>query len=202
MSRPITFTGLASGVDSGAIVDQLMTIERRPSVALQGSIDAAGARITALAGIQASLNALRAAEQGLRGPGAFAAAPSATSSDPARVAVTATADAVQTSYSVTVEQLARADVVTQGSSLAAAGAADVLHLTGGGSAVDVAVGAGDSIETIASRVNATGGGVAASVVGGKLRLTSTTTGAAAAIAVSSDGSLAADLAFTEHAGRA
>ena len=146
--------------------------------------------------MRSRLTALRGAEQALRGAGVFSARPIATSSDPARIVATASGSAVKASFSVTVSALARADVRTQSTALAAAGAADTLHLASGATSVDVSIAAGDSIATIASKINTIGGGVSASVVDGKLRLTSRDTGAANAVSLTSDGSLAADLGLT------
>jgi flagellar hook-associated protein 2 len=87
--------------------------------------------------------------------------------------------------------------VTQGGSITSAATDDVLHIrVGTGSTIDVAVAAGDSLDSIASKINSTVDiPVYASVVNSKLVLTSKTTGAANTIAVTSDGSLAADLGF-------
>jgi len=189
----LNFTGLASGIDTNAIVTGLMAVERRPVDRLQRSADLAGARLTGLAAMRTKLDALRGAEQALRGAGVFTPRPVATSSDAARVTATATSAAVKGSFAVTVEALARADVTTQSTSLAAAGADDVLHVASGGTSFDVAVAAGDGIGAIAAKINGAGGGVAASVVDGRLRLTAGATGAASAVALTSDGSLAGDL---------
>jgi flagellar hook-associated protein 2 len=193
MAAGLNFTGLASGIDTNAIVTALMAVERRPVDVLQRRADLAGARLTGLAAMRAKLDALRGAEQALRGAGVFTPRPVATSSDGARVAATATATAVKGSFAVTVEALARADVKTQSTSLAAAGADDVLHVASGGTTFDVAVAAGDGIAAIAAKINGANGGVAASVVDGRLRIGAGTTGAAAAVALTSDGSLAGDL---------
>ena len=134
----------------------------------------------------------------MRGAGVFSPRPVATSSDTARVVATAGTTAVKGSFAVTVEALARADVRTQSSALTAASADDTLHVASGATAFDVAVAAGDGIATIAQKINAAGGGVAASVVDGRLRLTATATGAAAAVALSSDGSLAGDLGMASR----
>ena len=192
----LNFTGLASGIDTNAIVTALMAVERRPVDRLQHSADLASARLTGLAAMRGTLDALRGAEQAVRGAGVFTPRPVATSSDTARVVATASATAVKGSFAVTVEALARADVRTQSSSLTAAAADDTLHVASGSSAFDVAIAAGDGIATIAQKINAANGGVGASVVDGRLRLTSTATGAAAAVALTSDGALASDLGMT------
>jgi flagellar hook-associated protein 2 len=192
----LSFTGLSSGIDTDAVVSSLMAFERRPVDRLQRSADLAGARLAGLADMRSRLVALRGAEQGLRGAGVFSPRPIATSSDPARIVATATASAVKASFSVTVGALARADVRTQSSTLGAAAGNDTLHLSSGATSFDVLVTAGDSIATIASKINTVGGSVSASVVDGHLRLTSRNTGAANAVALTSDGSLAADLGVT------
>ena len=189
----LNFTGLASGIDTDAIVTALMAVERRPIDRFQHSADLAGARLAGLAAMRARLDTLRGAEQAMRGAGVFTPRPVATSSDTARVVATAGTTAVKGSFAVTVEALARADVRTQSSALTAASADDTLHVASGATAFDVAVAAGDGIATIAQKINAAGGGVAASVVDGRLRLTATASGAAAAVALSSDASLAGDL---------
>ena len=189
----LSFTGISSGIDTDAIVTSLMAIERRPVDRLQRSADLASARLAGLADMRSRLTALRGAEQALRGAGVFSPRPIATSSDAARIVATASASAVKASFSVTVSALARADVRTQSSTLASATAADTLHLAAGASSIDVSVAAGDSMATIAAKINTVGGAVSASVVDGHLRLTSKDTGAANAVSLSSDGSLAADL---------
>src|SRR5215470_11622576 len=124
----LSFTGLASGIDTDAIVTALMAVERRPIDRLQQSADLATARLSGLAAMRAKLDTLRGAEQAIRGAGVFTPRPVATSSDTARIAATATATAVKGSFAVTVEALARADVRTQSSSLTAAAADDTLHV--------------------------------------------------------------------------
>jgi flagellar hook-associated protein 2 len=189
----LSFTGISSGIDTDAIVTSLMAIERRPVDRLQRSADLAGARLAGLADMRSRLAVLRGVEQTLRGAGVFTPRPLATSSDAARVVATATTGAVKASFAVTVTALARSDVRTQSTSLIAAAAADTLHVATGAATFDVAVAAGDSIGTIASKINGANGGVSASVVEGRLRLTARETGAANAVALSSDGSLASDL---------
>src|SRR5262245_57040767 len=120
----LNFTGLASGIDTDAIVTALMAVWRRPVDRLQQRADLATARLSGLAAMRAKLDALRGAEQAVRGAGVFTPRPVATSSDTARIVATAGASAVKGSFAVTVEALARADVRTQSSSLTAAGAAD------------------------------------------------------------------------------
>lgn len=190
--------GLASGLDTNTIIDQLMAIERRPLVRLQQRELVERARQNALRDVQTRLQNLQAAADALRSPSLWADTQTVESSDPTKVAVARVAGAAAGAYDLTIEQLARAHQITQGSSLSAASADDVLHVqVGSGTAVDVAIAAGDSLQTIADKINGTTDTpVYASVVNGKLVLTGKATGAANTISVTSDGTLAADLAFT------
>src|SRR5215207_8603276 len=159
MASGLTFTGLASGIDTDAIVAALMDVERLPQQRLQQRIDGSTARLAGLQDMRTKLGALRDAATSLRGAGTFRPGPWASSSDTARLTATAGASAVKASYSVEVAQLARAEVRTQSSSLSAAAVDDVLHL-GAGATFDVAVQAGDTIAAIAGKNNAAGGDVA------------------------------------------
>ena len=148
----LSFTGISSGIDTDAIVTSLMAIERRPVDRLQRSADLASARLAGLADMRSRLAALRGAEQALRGAGVFSPRPIATSSDPARIVATASASAVKASFSVTVSALARADVRTQSTALAARPRPPTRCTSrAGASSIDVSVAAGDSIGTIAPR---------------------------------------------------
>src|ERR1039457_1197390 len=65
-SSPITFSGLASGIDTKSIVSQLMTLERQPEVLLEGQkstlqsesdiFNALNTALTSLQGAVAGMN--------------------------------------------------------------------------------------------------------------------------------------------------
>lgn len=191
--------GLASGLDTSSMIEQLMAIERRPQVRIQQRQHVEEARQSALRDVLTRLSNLKTAAAGLRDPTIWSDTQTVESSDPARLTATRTAGAAAGAYDLTITQLARAHQVTQGGMLTQAAADDVLHVAvGSGAAIDVTVSAGDTLETIAGKLSSTTDiPVYASVVNGKLVLTGKTTGAASTIAVTSDGSLAADLAFAE-----
>lgn len=191
----ISFSGLGSGLDTGAIVKSLMQIEREPVTRLEQRIEASKARVARLDDLRTRLEGVRTAAAGLRDADAFRPQPSARSSDASRVAGTADASAPRATYAIEVRETARAGVSTQGSSVAAAASADVLHVSAGAT-FDVAIDAGDDIATVARKINDANGGASASVVDGKLRLTSRETGAANGPSLTSDGGLAASLGMT------
>lgn len=190
--------GLASGLDTNTIIDQLMSIERQPLVALQQREAVETARQNALQDVQTRLQSLQIAADALRDPATWDDTQEVDSSDTSKIAVSRFAGAAAGSYDLTVDHLARAHQITQGSALTAAAASDVLHIqVGAGSSINVSVAAGDSLDTIAAKINATTDiPVYASVVNSKLVLTGKTTGAANTISVTSDGTLATDLGFT------
>jgi flagellar hook-associated protein 2 len=193
----INFGGLASGLDTNKIVDQLMSIERQPLTRLQQRQTLEEARMRAFSDVRSRLTSLASATADLRDAGAWADVQSVESSDTTRVAATRTGGAAAGGYEITVTQLARAYQITQQSSATAASADDTLHLAiGAGSTINVVILSGDSLETIAGKINGSSGiGVYASIVSSKLVLSGKATGSAASIAVTSDGALAADLNF-------
>src|SRR4051812_50143792 len=86
----INFGGLASGLDTNTIVDQLMAIERQPQNRLklrQGQIDA---RKSALSDIQSRLKNLQLAAQDLKSPLLWLDTQSIDLNDPTKVAATRT----------------------------------------------------------------------------------------------------------------
>jgi len=123
--------------------------------------------------------------------------PIAGCSDSSRVAVVRTGGAAAGGYSIGVSRLARAQQMTQGSSATAASADSTLTIqVGSGAAIDVALTAGDTLQTVADKINGSSGmGAYASVVNSKLVLSGRTTGAANTISVT--GPAAADFGFTQ-----
>jgi flagellar hook-associated protein 2 len=75
---------------------------------------------------------------------------------------------------------------------------DTLHITAGGVTANVVVTTGMSMAQVATAVNATNGGVIATVVDGKLRLSAKDTGVTGGtVAITSDGATATALGFTK-----
>jgi len=122
-----------------------------------------------------------------------------TSSNPTAVSAILTGGAAAGGFSIGVQRLASADQVTQQTTLATANGDDTLHIqVGSGAVANVSISSGDTLATIASKINAnTSSQVYASVVNGKLVLSGQVTGAANTIAVTSDSTLATDLGMTQ-----
>src|SRR3954449_9000169 len=104
----ISFGGLASGLDTNTIVDQLMAIERQPQNRLklkQGQIDA---RKSALGDVMSRLKNLRLAAQDLKSTTLWLDTQSVDVNDTTKIAATRTGGAGTGGYQVTVTTLASA----------------------------------------------------------------------------------------------
>jgi flagellar hook-associated protein 2 len=101
-------TGLASGLDTGKIVSQMMEIQKRPLTALQHQQEKLTARNTQLTTIQRSLKKVNDDVLVLLDPRIYRGTQKATSSDSTRVAASTTTGAGVGGYQVAVTQLANA----------------------------------------------------------------------------------------------
>jgi flagellar hook-associated protein 2 len=191
--------GIATGLDTNSIIDQLLALDRQPETLLTRQSTVETARQAALKAIQTSMQSLQTAAQAMRDPSVWANSQTVTSSNPTAVSAVLTGGAAAGGFQIGVQRLASADQVTQGTSLAAANGDDVLHIqVGSGAVANVSVSSGDTLATIASKINAnTSSQVYASVVNNKLVLSGQVTGAANTIAVTSDSTLASDLGMSQ-----
>ena len=191
--------GIASGLDTNTIIGQLLAIERQPEVRALQQQHVEEARQNALRDVNTRLTNLQTAIAGLRDVSTWGDVQSVTSSDSANLGVVRTGGAAPGGYQVQVTQLARAHQVTQSTALAAAGEDDTMHIAvGTGTAVDVDIKSGDTLDTIAAKINGTSGvQVYASVVNSKLVLSGKVTGQANTISVTSENGIEDDLGFSE-----
>lgn len=189
----LSFSGLATGIDTASIVAALMRIERLPIDRVQTQKKELTARQGVFQEINGLLTKLRDAAAGMYAPGALQAK-TATAADPSIVAASAGATAASGTYNVVVTALAQAE--TTASKVAPnLIAGRTLDITVGGNSISVTVEAGDTLEAFAARINASdGAGVAASVVNDRLVLISRESGAGGAITLA--GNAAAGLGFT------
>jgi flagellar hook-associated protein 2 len=104
---PLASTGIGSGLDVNAIVDKLMSIERRPLEALALQQAAFKSKISAFGVVKSALAALQTAVKGLTANGAFRGM-SATISDTTLATLAAGSGAVAGSHSIEVTALAQA----------------------------------------------------------------------------------------------
>lgn len=173
MASPLlNIGGLASGLDTNAIVDQLMAIERVPRTKLDTQAALVRARQSLLADFQTKLRSVEAAARDLRSVGLWTQTQSVESSDPTRVLASSATGAGVGGYQVEVSQLANASQRTYAFTRPAA--AGTITIDGH----DTAVAAGASLSDLVTAINSDARATvyAAATDSGTLVLSSRTTG--------------------------
>jgi flagellar hook-associated protein 2 len=159
MASTINFGGLASGLDTNTIVDQLMAIERQPQNRLKLRQSEIDARKSALSDIATRLKNLRTAAADLKSPTLWLDTQTVDVNDSTKIAATRTGPAATGGYQVTVTSLASA--YQRWYTYTPSASAD--QITVGGRTYDVEAGA--DLTTVANTINAdTSGTVYASAV--------------------------------------
>ncbi len=185
MAGEISFGGLSSGLDTNAIIQQLMRLERQPLVALERRRSDLEAQRTKLQDLASAVRGLETAAEALSTYDELALF-EATSSDESVATAAIGGDAPAGTYQVEVTALAQIDrnysAALGGGALGLADG-DTLELTIDGEVTSVAFEAGDTLDDVASRINASGAAAWATVVGdgeggGRLLVASEETGAA------------------------
>jgi len=161
----VSFSGLATGLDTANIVDQLVEIKRLPIYRLQSRRKGFEAQISALGKFKSKLLALQEAAQKLDTASEFGAT-KAVSSDEDILKVTTGSDAVPGNYDIVVNTLARAQKsVSQGfdTPLNDVGTGTV-SFDVGGTVTTLDISSFTNYEALADRINAEVDGVNASIV--------------------------------------
>ncbi len=194
----ISFSGLGSGIDTASIVTQLMKLERAPIDRIELDKKTLNTKKGVVQEINTLLGKLRDAAAEMYKPNALAAK-TATAADTSILGASATNAAAAGTYNVVVTSLAQAHTMASGAAPALT-AGQTLSIGVGGTTVDVAVEAGDDLQTFADRINGTDdAGVSASVINDRLVLIAKESGSASAISVG--GTAAAGFGFaTTQAG--
>lgn len=158
----ISFSGLGSGIDTNSIIDQLLTVERRPESLIKLEQQRLQQKQTAYNGVSAQLIGLQSTSYTLNALRAFDLV-TANSSDTTVATVSAQTGAQTGAHSLTVTHLAQAQKV---SSTAQSSQTAPLGYTGqiivNGKAINVQ--ASDSLQTLAANINAAQPGVNASII--------------------------------------
>ncbi|MBP7567084.1 MAG: flagellar filament capping protein FliD [Burkholderiaceae bacterium] len=205
----ISSIGIGSNLPVEDIITKLVAVEKQPLANLQTKATLITSKISAYGQIQSLASSLNSAVTALGKPATWQAV-SVRSSD--STAVTATASSTSPpapgSYSLSVQQLARAQSAASASiaSGAPVGAGTLSiqlgtwsgtsFAAGAAAAIDVEVTDTDTLSTIASRINAAGAGVTATVMsdasGQRLLLRSDSTGEASGFRIQVDEGAADD----------
>jgi len=199
----ISSPGIGSGLDVKSIVSQLVAIEKQPLTNLKVQAATVQTRISVFGQIKSLVSTLSDAASRLGSLTTFNAV-KANSSNTKAVSATAIGGTAANSFSVKVENLAKAQATASGALLPVGGAlgAGTLRLQlgawtvvpasftpqVGGGQVDIEVSASDTVSDLASKINGAGAGVSATVLndvsGERLLLRSTSTGVAAGFELS------------------
>ena len=107
-TSPLSVSGLASGLDTSAIISELMAVEREPVDHLDEDKLKLQGQQSALQSLQSALKQLSFSVSEFGLPSLFESSQAVTSSEPARVSATATTGAAVGGYEVEVTALASA----------------------------------------------------------------------------------------------
>jgi flagellar hook-associated protein 2 len=149
----IQLSGLVSGIDTGAIIDQLMTVEKLPRTKITLDQDATTKRQGLLTDISTKLTSLKFANDDLKSALSWLDTQTAESADPSKFTVTRTAGAAPGGYDVSVDQLASAERQTY--SFASPGADGTLNIANadGTARASVNLKAGATVDDAVSAIN-------------------------------------------------
>jgi flagellar hook-associated protein 2 len=164
MAGSLALSGLASGVDTASIVDQLIAIDRQGTTRIQDRQYAVKGQQSALKGIASKLAALKTAANALAGDSNWKPTQTVESTD-ARVAVTQTGGAGIGGHSLQVNRLASS--AQRGYALpgGTAGTLTITSASDSNNTMSVAVAADATMQQIAAAINAKASGpVVAAVV--------------------------------------
>ena len=157
-----TASGIASGIDTNAIVTQLVAIESQPITTLQRSQSALKSQVSQLGSLASQLSALNSAAKALS-TGVVQVGVSSTNTG---FSAAADATATEGNYAVQATALAKTAKARSQGYATAATAVDggTLHLDVRGTGYDVVIANGTSLQALATQLNASGAPVIASVV--------------------------------------
>ena len=196
-SPTISFSGLASGIDTTSVITQLAATAQKPVALLQSKEVGFTTQLGDWQNFNTQLSALQTAATALNQPSTYTTA-SATSSNPAVASITTLPGATFGSHALSVTQLAQAQKVVSSSvssSSTALGKSGSFTLNG----KTIQVNSSDALADISVKINAAKTGVSATVVNVgpndfRITLTSNQTGAVNSIAAAdSSGTVLSDL---------
>lgn len=193
----ISSPGIGSGLDVNSIITQLVAVERQPIDALKTKATKIQAQLSEYGKLKSAISTFRDASLKLTDNATWGLA-TGTSSDSAAAGVSVASGATPGSYSLQVLALAKSQSLASGvfaGPTATPGAGTLRIELGswdsgqtaftpktGSTALDITVGATDTLAQVRDKINAAGAGVTATIVtdanGSRLLLRSQATGAA------------------------
>lgn len=185
----ISFGGIASGLDTGAIITALVNEAKQPMDLLTQQQSDYKSQSTKLSNINTKLTALQDAAKALDTK-TEALGNTVTSSDTSVLSATAIGGAAMGSFSIQVTSVAQAErsyssTFSSSSQAGLAGTGTLSIAVGSNTAVNVDITADDTLNTIAQKINSSGANVSAGIFydgsNYRLQVTGTQTGKANAI---------------------
>jgi flagellar hook-associated protein 2 len=197
----INLTGLATGLDTSALIDNLMAIERQPRTRIAAQQTAQLSAKSSLQAVSDALKKLQTAGQALSDPAIFGNKQAAQIGNAQTATATIVSGAPTGGYTLQVDRLARSSQASYAFTPPAA--ATTIDVAGAGWADSIAIGAGEASADLVARINGDPAlHVVASVttVDGQERLSfaSRATGAASGFTASSAGVLSDEQSTAGH----
>lgn len=202
----ISFGGLATGLDTGSIITQLVELKRAPIYRLENDISGYQSQLKALSTLKSKLIALQDAAHDLDTSNEFSSL-TASSGDEDFLTVEASSDASPGSYTFEIRSLATAQKeVSQGyDSLTDSIGSGIMSFTVNGETTDLNLTGFNSLDSLKDEINNNVDGVSASIVydgnetgGYHLVLSSSETGEDAAFSVDVSGMSGGTTPLFEH----
>ncbi|MGF1468330.1 MAG: flagellar filament capping protein FliD [Sandaracinaceae bacterium] len=191
----ITFSGLATGLDTTALIESLLQVERVPIQRLEDQKAALSSQSSKLGSLRTRLKSLESAMEDLTDREDLLAARVSTS-DETVARATVSGEPTLGGIDLEVTALAQAtriysDGVAAPDQAGLLGAGTITIQVGADAPVDVVVDAADTLETLAGKIDDSGAGVSAAVIfdgtSYRLRVAGDETGAARAVAITEAG---------------
>ena len=162
----INFSGLATGIDTGALIDGLMKVEHRPIDLLQNQESGLQNKLSLFNDLNSKLAALNTAAQNLSTSSRFFVNKASSSADSV-LGATAGSNAVAGNHSITVNSLARG--TTQASATFSSQTSNVrqgtLAITVGATTTNITVdGTNNTLQGLRDAIDTSGAAVTASIV--------------------------------------
>jgi len=179
----LSLGGLATGMDTDSIINQLVQLEQRPIYNYQQEISELEQTKGAWRDINSRLDNLENKLTDLKLSSTYNSR-TASSSNEDVVTATAANSANEANYDITVNQVATAQRLIGARKPSFSAAGDVITLNG----TDVNISAGDSLSDISSKINDADSGYSASVIDDVLVIEAEKTGVENALLDGSDGS--------------
>ncbi|MFO0635123.1 MAG: flagellar filament capping protein FliD [Nannocystaceae bacterium] len=163
----ISFSGLASGLDTKSIISALVGVERVPMLRLQSRNDAYAAQGRIIDQLSSALSALKTAADKLGSAGEFLSYKGSVS-DESAAKLTTSGESIPGTYSLSVTSLARAQRSYSGpvadADAALSGTDQTLTLSIDGVDTAIDIDAGSSLRDVATAINASGADATAGIL--------------------------------------